>query len=233
MESIHGPGPDALPGTPFDPTSVYRYYDRHGVLIYVGITKQGMGRNLQHNQRAEWWPFVVRQEVEHLPSRAAAMAHEKRLIRQHRPPFNRQHNVDHETFRLAYLRWASSGKLVAESAEDQVTRLARRLPLDLAERTERRLVFRSRIDHHPLAALVKPAGPRMPVWLKDENRKIAHVERVEHYDAFSLFICSVPTIPLPEDFKAHASLRWRRAPQTPTALLRQVVLSSAERPAVG
>src|SRR5690349_21062741 len=89
------------------PTSVYRYYDEHGVLIYVGITKQGMGRNLQHNGRAEWWPYVVRQEVEHFDTRPLAAAREKELIRQFRPPFNKQHNPWHAEVREAYLDFAS------------------------------------------------------------------------------------------------------------------------------
>lgn len=85
------------------PTSLYRYYDSNGALIYVGITKQGMGRNLQHNGNAEWWQYVARQEVEHLPDRASALAAEKALIQQHEPPFNRQHNPNHAVGRGLYL----------------------------------------------------------------------------------------------------------------------------------
>lgn len=234
MESIHVPEPAALDGALLDPTSVYRYYDRHGLLLYVGITRQGIGRNRQHNDKAEWWPFVVRQEVEHLPSRPAALAREKRLIQQHRPPFNRQHNLDHESLRLTYLHWASAEAPVeGERAEDQVARLARRLPLDLAECSATRLVLRSRIEHRPLASLIKLAGERLPVWLGDDDERVAHVERVEHYDAFALLVCDAPTRPLPAALRAHAVLSWRRNPKLPVAELRRVVLRSAERPAVG
>lgn len=89
------------------PTSVYRYYDRHGVLIYVGITHRDIRRNLEHNKRARWWPYVVRQEVDHFETRDQALAHEKALIFQYRPPFNTQHNPDAESLRDVYVAFAA------------------------------------------------------------------------------------------------------------------------------
>jgi len=85
------------------PTSLYRYFDRVGLLIYVGITKRGHQRNTEHNMRAEWWPYAARQEVEHLPTRTAALRREAELIRQFRPPFNKQHNDRSDTARSDYL----------------------------------------------------------------------------------------------------------------------------------
>lgn len=72
--------------------SVYRYYDQSGVLIYVGITSRGIARNREHNRSRPWWPYVVRQEVEHLPNRSAALTRERELIERYWPPFNTQHN---------------------------------------------------------------------------------------------------------------------------------------------
>jgi predicted GIY-YIG superfamily endonuclease len=92
-----------LPETGSEPTSVYKYYDRHKILIYVGVTQQGMGRNRQHNADKDWWMHVAEQEVEHLPSRDLALARERELIKRFRPPFNRQHNTGHEAFRRTYL----------------------------------------------------------------------------------------------------------------------------------
>lgn len=85
-----------------DATSVYRYYDAHGVLLYVGITSRGMTRQHEHNQAQPWWTHVVRQEVDHHPTRLLAGAAEKRLIREHRPPYNVQHNPDHRALRAQY-----------------------------------------------------------------------------------------------------------------------------------
>ncbi len=84
------------------PTSVYRYYDGAGVLLYVGITSTGMIRNRQHNADKEWWPLVKSQRVEHYPSRPRASVRERLLIRKYRPPFNKQHNPDHIAVAAAY-----------------------------------------------------------------------------------------------------------------------------------
>lgn len=93
------------------PTSVYRYYDRFGQLLYVGITKRGTQRNNEHNEKV-WWPFVARQEVEHYGSRTQALARETDLIRHAAPPFNKQQNPHHKTLTAEYL------KLVATEAVD-------------------------------------------------------------------------------------------------------------------
>lgn len=46
------------------PTSLYKYYDRDGVLLYVGITGRGDTRNAEHNKTKFWWKFVSRQSME-------------------------------------------------------------------------------------------------------------------------------------------------------------------------
>jgi predicted GIY-YIG superfamily endonuclease len=86
-----------------NPTSIYRYYDRDGKLIYVGITGAGMIRQTQHNRMADWWRFVSTQEVEHVDTRQDALRRERELIRLHRPPFNKEHNPDWQKLRTAYL----------------------------------------------------------------------------------------------------------------------------------
>lgn len=43
-----------------EPTSVYRYYDENGLLLYVGITSRGSVRQREHNGDKEWWRFVHR-----------------------------------------------------------------------------------------------------------------------------------------------------------------------------
>lgn len=96
-DSQHTPKPPAVP------TSVYLFYDKHGLLLYVGITSRGVARQSEHNSTKEWWPYVARQEVEHYPNRRHAAERERGLIRRFRPPFNKQHNPDHEATRAAYL----------------------------------------------------------------------------------------------------------------------------------
>jgi predicted GIY-YIG superfamily endonuclease len=86
-----------------EPTSVYLYQDAHNVLIYVGITKQGPGRQNQHNSSADWWRYVAHQDVEHYDTRDEAKARETWLIKNRRPPFNRQENPEWPELRRAYL----------------------------------------------------------------------------------------------------------------------------------
>lgn len=98
------------------PTSVYRYYDRDGLLIYVGITSRGARRNYEHNASKDWWPYVARQEVDHYETRALALRHERSLILRHCPPFNRQHNPDADAMRAVYVAYAGASEETALDA---------------------------------------------------------------------------------------------------------------------
>lgn len=95
------------------PTSVYRHYDVNDLLLYVGITSRGISRNSEHNTSKDWWTFVVRQEVDHYPTREDASAMERSLIQMYHPPFNKQHNPTHVEDRAAYLAFAAAGGGVA------------------------------------------------------------------------------------------------------------------------
>ena len=145
-----------------DPTSVYRYYDRAGMLIYVGITRQGMGRNLQHNGGAEWWEHVSSQEVEHYPTRKQAADREKALIRQYRPPFNKQHNIGYRELREAYQAVAST-PWVHSAPIELYHRLGKMLPLDFVSRADRELVLRTRREHAPLAGVLVVKNGGVPL----------------------------------------------------------------------
>ena len=91
-------------------TSLYLYYDRNDLLLYVGITRRGIARNIEHDTSKEWWEFVARQEIQHHPTRRSALAAERQMIQKHRPPFNVQHNPDHAATREAYLELAATPK---------------------------------------------------------------------------------------------------------------------------
>jgi len=84
-------------------TSVYRYYDESDVLLYVGMTSRGATRNVEHNRTKDWWPYVRRQEVDHYPTRKAAVSQERRLIAAHTPPFNSVGNPHSTSIRRTYL----------------------------------------------------------------------------------------------------------------------------------
>lgn len=83
--------------------SVYQYRDARGILLYVGITSQGLGRQLQHMAQSEWYRYYSTQSVEHYETREDAKARETWLIKSERPIFNRQENGEWQKRRSAYL----------------------------------------------------------------------------------------------------------------------------------
>lgn len=94
--------------TASSPTSVYRYYDRFDVLIYVGITSRRTSRQREHNLDKYWWRYVDHQTVEHYDTRPEALLREASLIHEFRPPFNTQHNPDSERGAQIYVAFRES-----------------------------------------------------------------------------------------------------------------------------
>jgi hypothetical protein len=89
-----------------DSTDLYRFYDHDGRLLYVGISFSAVARASQHRAEKPWWPDVANMTVEHLPSRAAAMAAELAAIRTEKPIHNvagvaRHHNRAPKRYRVA------------------------------------------------------------------------------------------------------------------------------------
>lgn len=140
-----------------DPTSVYKYYDRNNLLLYVGITRRGTQRNREHDATKIWWRFVVRQEVEHHPHRMAALQREKHLIRKFRPPFNKQHNPFHAETSALYLACQSTGQisLTSRPARQLLMELRHKLPLLHIGNEGTSAFFASDPDHADLAAAVR------------------------------------------------------------------------------
>ena len=113
------------------PTSVYRYYDSNGILLYVGITSRGATRNREHNSTKEWWQFVASQDVEHHPTRASAEARERDLIKSRQPPFNKAHNPHWQDLRTGYTRLRATTKALDMSLQ-QASAPKGRVKLSLA-----------------------------------------------------------------------------------------------------
>ncbi len=161
-------------------TSAYRYYDRNGFLIYVGITARKTRRNSEHNAHAVWWPYVVRQEVDHFPNREEALVHERALIVRYRPPFNVQHNPDAAALRAAYLTWvqADSGPATLPELQRQ---LGSRLPLLLWRQSDDQRSIQWRTDPCYgllVSRLIFDTRPQQ-ILIHDHGDRVGHVTSIE------------------------------------------------------
>ena len=78
-------------------TTLYRFHDASGGLLYVGITGRSVRRWCEHAATKPWWNDVAKVTVEHFTDRPAAINAEARAIKQERPA----HNVVHSTTRTA------------------------------------------------------------------------------------------------------------------------------------
>ncbi|MEU3528861.1 GIY-YIG nuclease family protein [Streptomyces sp. NPDC038707] len=70
-------------------TAVYRLYDQHDALIYVGITNNPPQRWRLHAYEKPWWSDVTLREIEWFATRAEAEAVESDLIAYRRPKWNK------------------------------------------------------------------------------------------------------------------------------------------------
>lgn len=73
-------------------TSLYRFFDAAGTLLYVGITNHLPRRLGQHGEDKPWFAQASTVTVEHYPDRAAALTAETAAITGERPVYNVHHN---------------------------------------------------------------------------------------------------------------------------------------------
>jgi len=67
---------------------VYRCYDHHRRLLYVGATEAWAARRSEHERRTSWWPNVADIRTEKHKSLAEAWAAEARAIKAENPVRN-------------------------------------------------------------------------------------------------------------------------------------------------
>lgn len=70
-------------------TALYRHFDAHGSLLYVGISNDVLRRLCQHQDRSHWAAQIARVDIEHHPSRTAALTAEAMAIEREAPRWNR------------------------------------------------------------------------------------------------------------------------------------------------
>jgi len=82
------------------PTTLYRYYDKDGKLLYVGITGDNTKRQSQHRRNAFWFGEIASATFEHFGSRQEALDAESRAIDNENPKHNvaRGAKIKHDDF---------------------------------------------------------------------------------------------------------------------------------------
>jgi len=94
------------PATP-RATALYRFFDKDGQLLYVGVAYNPTMRFRQH-RKAKWWPLVANHTLDWLPTRAQAEAAESAAIQTELPLCNIK---GHPTNKAAQpKRWSRTGE---------------------------------------------------------------------------------------------------------------------------
>ncbi|KSG19089.1 hypothetical protein [Pseudomonas aeruginosa] len=73
-------------------TQLYRHFNAHGELLYVGISKSTFDRYMQHKYGSKWSEEIRSMTIEYFPSRAEAEDAERRAIIAEKPLWNVTHN---------------------------------------------------------------------------------------------------------------------------------------------
>jgi hypothetical protein len=70
------------------PTTLYRFFNGAGDLLYVGITHRGLKRWSEHAEEKSWWLEVSATTTKHFPDRESAVQAETAAIRSENPRYN-------------------------------------------------------------------------------------------------------------------------------------------------
>lgn len=70
------------------PTTLYRFYDEDGALLYVGVTLQPKERIQGHRSTSAWWDVAASARMERFPTRREALDAEQRAIATEAPLHN-------------------------------------------------------------------------------------------------------------------------------------------------
>lgn len=82
-----------MPATPDRATAVYRFFDKAGCLLYVGIAYDPAERWRHHATKAAWWKDAVDNTIDWYDTRAEAERAELAAIRYEKPLYNKVGSV--------------------------------------------------------------------------------------------------------------------------------------------
>jgi predicted GIY-YIG superfamily endonuclease len=79
-------------------TTLYRYFDSEGQLLYVGITGDNTKRQSQHRRNSFWFGEIHSATFEHFDTRQEALDAESEAIRYENP----KHNIVRGSFQIVH-----------------------------------------------------------------------------------------------------------------------------------
>lgn len=82
-------------------TTLYRYYDSEGQLLYVGITGNNTKRQSQHRRNSFWFGEVATASFEYFDDREEALKAETKAIQTEQP----KHNIQKHGFTIKHSPW--------------------------------------------------------------------------------------------------------------------------------
>lgn len=82
--------------------NLYRCFDAAGRLLYIGITRRGMNRAIDHHEKP-WWDEVATMTWQRFATRAEVMAAERDAIMSEAPAYNIAHKA--ATVEVANADW--------------------------------------------------------------------------------------------------------------------------------
>jgi hypothetical protein len=127
--------------------SLYRFYDRAGDLLYVGITGDFGRRCAGHRRSKPWWPEVATCRIEHFPDLESAQFAEDQAVKAEEPRWNSVGVVGNQHHR--------AGVNAASVARSELAR-TRRFQRYLREMREDGLTIHVTDDRRPGGARALP-----------------------------------------------------------------------------
>jgi predicted GIY-YIG superfamily endonuclease len=226
-------------------TALYRFFDKAGQLLYIGISNCIPRRLDQHEDTKPWFTEASQITVEHHPTRLAALAKEKKAIKAERPKYNIQHNRMRSGFTAATSTTLARPRWTFRSRRSDV---ARSENLFLYGELDCSAMVDEVYDldgEGQLTAYIQYVARRYPEWLEAdavpidwsvvgdggifEYAPFQRTEPDEQYpqeDFLSVFTLPVQNVRFPEFAVA---LGWTPAPLQPACPLRSVLDSRAAR----
>jgi excinuclease UvrABC nuclease subunit len=77
---------------------IYRMFDKDGVLLYIGMSKNALFRLIEHSTMRGWGDEIYSLTIERVGKKIDAIKREKEAIFNEKPKYNKKHQ-DHETNR--------------------------------------------------------------------------------------------------------------------------------------